>query len=127
MVCRHDRLDQNRPGHGRNQRRHLGAIVGWWNRGLPHLVFSREALIRARIEALEQLNRGTPAPGGRPDPRGVPPLGMLWPEMDAALVMSGGGNGGPSAATRRRVVSGLQTSRNKGILATCRRHLGDVG
>jgi hypothetical protein len=46
------------------------------------------------------------------------PLGMLWPEMDAAFVMSGGGNGGPSAATRRPVVSGLQTPRNKGILAT---------
>jgi hypothetical protein len=26
----------------------------------------------------------------------VNPLGMLWPEMDAAFVMSGGGNGGHS-------------------------------
>jgi hypothetical protein len=46
------------------------------------------------------------------------PLGMLWPVMDAAFVMSGGGNGGPSAATRRPVVSGLQTPGNRGILAT---------
>jgi hypothetical protein len=38
--------------------------------------------------------------------------------MDAASVMSGGGNGGPSPATRRPVVSGLQTPGNKGILAT---------
>lgn len=45
-------------------------------------------------------------------------LGMLWPEMDAAFVTSCGGNGGPSAATRRPVVSGLQTPRNRGILAT---------
>ena len=28
------------------------------------------------------------------------PLGMLWPEMDAALVTSGGGNGGSPVARR---------------------------
>jgi len=32
------------------------------------------------------------------------PLGMLWPELDAAFVTSGGGNGGPPAAARRPVV-----------------------
>jgi hypothetical protein len=32
------------------------------------------------------------------------PLGMLWPEMDAAFVTAGGGNGGPPAATRRPVM-----------------------
>jgi hypothetical protein len=32
------------------------------------------------------------------------PLGILWPEMDAAFVTSGGGNGGPPAAARRPVV-----------------------
>ena len=33
------------------------------------------------------------------------PLAMLWPEMDAALVVSGGGgNGSPPAAVRRPVV-----------------------
>jgi hypothetical protein len=32
------------------------------------------------------------------------PLGMLWPEMDAALVASYGRNSGPPAAARRPVV-----------------------
>ena len=32
------------------------------------------------------------------------PLGMLWPEMDAAFVTSGGGNASPPAAARRPVV-----------------------
>jgi hypothetical protein len=32
------------------------------------------------------------------------PLGMLWPEMDAAFATSGGGNGGPPTAARRPVV-----------------------
>ena len=32
------------------------------------------------------------------------PLGMLWPEMDAAIVTAGGGNGGPPTATRWPVV-----------------------
>ena len=32
------------------------------------------------------------------------PLGMLWPEMDAAFVTSGGANGGQPAAPRRTVV-----------------------
>jgi hypothetical protein len=32
------------------------------------------------------------------------PLGMLWPEMDAAFVTSGGGNSEPPAAARRTVV-----------------------
>ena len=32
------------------------------------------------------------------------PLGMLWPEMDAAFVMSGGGDGRPPRALRRLVV-----------------------
>jgi hypothetical protein len=32
------------------------------------------------------------------------PLGMLWPEMDAAFMTSGGGNGGLPATTRRPVV-----------------------
>jgi hypothetical protein len=36
--------------------------------------------------------------------------------VDAAFVM-GGGKGGPPAAAGRPVVSGLQTPRNKGILA----------
>jgi hypothetical protein len=29
------------------------------------------------------------------------PLGMLWPEMDAAFMTPGSGNGGPSAAPQR--------------------------
>jgi len=32
------------------------------------------------------------------------PLGILWPEMDAAFVTSGGGNGGPPTAARRPVI-----------------------
>jgi hypothetical protein len=32
------------------------------------------------------------------------PLGMLWPEADAAIVTSGGGNGTPPAAAQRPVV-----------------------
>jgi hypothetical protein len=31
-------------------------------------------------------------------------LGMLWPEMDAAFMASGGGNGSPPAAACRPVV-----------------------
>ena len=34
-------------------------MVAWWNPGLPGLVFSPEAPIHARIEALERLNRDT--------------------------------------------------------------------
>jgi hypothetical protein len=33
------------------------------------------------------------------------PLGMLWPEMDAALVTSGGGNGGSPVARRPVVIT----------------------
>jgi hypothetical protein len=33
------------------------------------------------------------------------PLGMLWPEMDAAFVATGGGSGGPPAAARRPVLA----------------------
>jgi hypothetical protein len=32
------------------------------------------------------------------------PLGMLWPEMNAAFVTSGGGNRTPPAAVQRPVV-----------------------
>jgi hypothetical protein len=32
------------------------------------------------------------------------PLGMLWPEPDAASVTSGDGNGGPPTAARRPMV-----------------------
>jgi len=65
-------------------------------------VFSPEAPIHARIEALKQFNR---------DIRPLPdqawranPLGMLWPEMDAWFVSSSGGNGGPQASLRRPVI-----------------------
>ena len=34
-------------------------MVSWWNLGLPRLVFSPEAPMHARIEALERLNRDT--------------------------------------------------------------------
>ena len=33
------------------------------------------------------------------------PLGMLWPEMNAAFVTSGGGNGAPPAAVQRPAVT----------------------
>ena len=32
------------------------------------------------------------------------PFGMLWPEMDAAFVTSGGGNGTPAAVQRLVVI-----------------------
>jgi hypothetical protein len=32
------------------------------------------------------------------------PLGMLWCDMNAAFLISDGGNGGPPAAARRPVV-----------------------
>jgi hypothetical protein len=49
------------------------AIVAWWNLGLPCLVFSDEAPIRAPIEALERCNRDTrllcsTSPAGAPIP-----------------------------------------------------------
>jgi hypothetical protein len=43
----------------RHRRRHLCDHGAWWDFGLPRLVFSPEAAIHARIEALEQFNRDT--------------------------------------------------------------------
>ena len=37
----------------------VASMVAWWNLGLPGLVFSPDAPIHARIEALERLNRDT--------------------------------------------------------------------
>jgi hypothetical protein len=80
----------------------FATMVAWWNLALPRLVFSPETPIHARIEALEQFNRDTrllvpDEAWWRPNP-----LGMLWPETDAAFVTSGGA--GPPAAARRPVV-----------------------
>jgi hypothetical protein len=63
-------------------------MVAWWNLGLPRLVFSPEAPIHRRIEALEQFNRGTRLV--MPDQAWwrANPLGMLWPEMGVAFVTS---------------------------------------
>jgi hypothetical protein len=36
--------------------------------------------------------------------RSANPLGMLWPEMDALVVSSGGNGGGPPGVARRPVV-----------------------
>ena len=38
------------------------------------------------------------------------PLGMLWPEMNAAFVSSGGGGSPPAAARRPGVVSARQVA-----------------
>jgi hypothetical protein len=83
----------------------FATVVAWWNLRLPRLVFSPElAPMHRRIEALEQFN-GDTRPGARPGHWWrVNPLGMLWPETDAAFVVSGGGNGGPPAAARQPVV-----------------------
>jgi hypothetical protein len=77
----------------------------WWNLGLPRLVFLPElAPIHARIEALEQFNRDTRLLMlDQTLAESANPLGMLWLEMDAALVTSGGG-GDPPAVARRPVV-----------------------
>jgi len=94
---RHYRLDQNRPGHRRGRGRDLrdhGRLV---EPRPAALVFSPELEpMHARIEALEQLNRDTRLLVLDQAWWRAHPLGMLWPEMDAAFATSGGGNGGPA-------------------------------
>jgi hypothetical protein len=65
-------------------------MVACCNLDLPHLVFSPEpAPIHRRIEAPEQFNRDTRRPVLDRAWLSVNPVGMLWPEMDAALVALG--------------------------------------
>jgi hypothetical protein len=60
-------------------------MVAWWR-----LVFSPEpAPIHRRIEAPEQFDRDTRLLVLDQSRRSANPLGMLWPEMDAAFVTSG--------------------------------------
>jgi hypothetical protein len=69
-------------------------MVAWWNLGLPRLAFSPElAAIHRRIDALERFNRDTRLLVLDQAWWLTNPLGLLWPEMDAAFV-TGGGNGG---------------------------------
>ena len=74
------------------------------NFGLPRLVFSPEAPIHRRIEALEQLNRDTRLLVLDQTWWRANPLEMLRPEMDALFVTSGTGNSGRPMPARRPVV-----------------------
>jgi hypothetical protein len=66
-------------------------------------VFSPEAPIHARIEALERLNRDTRLLVPAQAWWRANPLRMFWPEVDAMVVTSGDG-GGPPAAPRPPVI-----------------------
>ena len=83
----------------------FATMVACWNFGLPRLVFSPElAPIHARIEALERLNRNTRLRVLGQAWWRANPLGMLWLEMDAVLMSTGGSGGGPPAIARHPVV-----------------------
>ncbi len=101
----------------------FATIVAWWNLGLPRLMFSPEAPNHARIEALEQFNRDTRLLV-LDQAWCANPLGMLWPEMDAAFVMSGGGK---RRAVGGRWSVGCRPLATKASWPPCRRYLGDVG
>jgi hypothetical protein len=108
----------------------LVTTVAQWNLGLSRLVFSAEAARGAgsrRIEALAQFNLDTRLPVPDHAWWRANPLARLWPGRDAAFVMSGGGNGGPSAATGGRWSAGCRPLATKASWPPCRRHLGDVG
>ena len=63
----------------------FASMVAWWNPGLPGLVFSPEAPIHARIEALERLNRDTRLLVPAQAWSRANSFGMLWPEMECGV------------------------------------------
>ena len=82
----------------------FATMVAWCkSRPAAGRVLSPElAAIHAQIEALEQFNRDTRLLVLDQAWWRANPLGMLRPEMDAALVTSGGE--GPPAAARRPMI-----------------------
>jgi hypothetical protein len=76
-------------GHGHRARGHGPP---WWNLGLPRLVFSSEIkAIHDRTDRVERFNEDTRLLVLDQAWWSANPLGMLWPEMDAAFLTSGDG------------------------------------
>jgi hypothetical protein len=82
-------------------------MVAWGSLGVPLLVFSLElAPIHRWIEALKRFARDIGLLALDQACWSANPLGLLWPERDAAFTTSGGENGGGRvpATVRRPVV-----------------------
>jgi Phage Terminase len=85
----------------------LAIVPTWWNLGLPRLVFSDEAPIRARIEAFKRCNRDTrllcsTSPAGAPIPSVT-----RWMAANVAVAQDPAGNLKPAKDKSTAHIDGI--------------------
>jgi Phage Terminase len=85
----------------------LAIVPTWWNLGLPRLVFSDEAPIRARIEAFKRCNRDTrllcsTSPAGAPIPSVT-----RWMAANVAVAQDPAGNLKPAKDKSTERIDGI--------------------